>query len=119
MSNEDGAVVQIDGSPELCSCVARTVFDFVGVADWKPLIVAPVVKDPAPVKGTPSALKEKLDASPRNVFYWTKKRDDLLENHFFKDGVDKMLQDDVIPGASREIILKRAEFKGMKIGRDS
>lgn len=52
--------VDIEGTHELCSSVAQTVFYFIGVTDWKGN------GEKKPVPEIPIDIKEKLDASERS-----------------------------------------------------
>jgi hypothetical protein len=71
------------------------------------------IKSPSPApKKQKNYLFKRLSTSKKN-YYWTQPREEILRDNFHKKGVDKIIEENLLPGFPRDIILKKAKQMGM------
>lgn len=101
--------VMAEGDTELCSCIAKTTFYYVGVKDWE----KPEYKE---VKDTPPVLKETLDQSPlakkpKKYHTWSEDEIKILKENYNSVGIDATVE--LLPDISRKKIISKAHKLGI------
>jgi len=110
---DDAFSITMEGSSTFCSTICENALYFKGVADWKKIPKRIIINQE--IKQTPQELKNKLDSSilntkKRKYNIWTTAEENIIRDHFHKDGIDKTKE--LLPRRTKKQILQKARKMG-------